>query len=130
MSLSESACKEVGIMKHERSKIYAVLSIACPIVTVASVYLLQTRAHSDFWESVKQSDDGVQHGAAGLMVLAEFGDLLLYSALACVAGLLLALRSIQLRRNLTSLGCFCLSVNGAPLLIAAFLWIRGALIGW
>src|SRR5882724_4905795 len=117
-------------MKHERGRIYAILSIAFPVVTVASVYLLQTRAHSDFWESVKQSDDGVQHVAGALMFLAELGDLLLYTAFACVAGLLLALRSIQLRRNLTTLGYFCLSVNGAPLLIAAFLWIRGALIGW
>jgi len=117
-------------MKHERSKIYAILSIACPIVTVASVYLLQTRAHSDFWESVKQSDDGVQHVAGALMVLTELVDLLLYTALACVVGLVLALRSVKLRRNLTTLGYFCLSVNGAPLLIAAFMWIRGALRGW
>jgi len=117
-------------MKHERSRIYAILSIACPVVTVASVYLLQTRAHSDFWDSVKQSVDGVQHAAGALMFLSEIGDLLLYSALACVVGLLLALRSIQLLRNLTTLGYFSLSINGAPLLIAAFLWIRGALRGW
>jgi len=57
------------------------------------------------------------------MFLAELGDLLLYTALACVVGLLLALRSIRLRQKLTTLGYFSLSLNGAPLLIGAFLWI-------
>ena len=122
--------QDFGSMKHERSRIYAILSIACPVVTVASVYLLQTSAHSSFWESVKQSDDGVQHVAGAFMFLAELSNLLLYTELACVVGLLLALRSIQVPRSLTTLGYFCLSVNGAPLLVAAFLWIRAALRGW
>jgi|GEM_PF-5824680 len=117
-------------MKLGRSSIYAILSIAFPLATVASVYLIQTRAHSTFWDSVKQSDDGVQHVAGALMFLSELGALLLYGTLGCVVGLLLALRSIQLRRNWTALNYFCLWVNAGPLLIAAFVLIRGALRGW
>jgi hypothetical protein len=112
-------------MKPGRSSIHAIFSIACPIITVASVHILQTRAHADFWVSVQQSEDGVQHVAGAFMFLSELGDLLLYTTLACIVGLVLAFRSIQLRRSLTILGLFCLSINTTPLLLAAFLLMWG-----
>ena len=117
-------------MKLGRSSIYAILSIVCPIITVAVVQILQMRTHSDFWASLQQSEDGVQHGAATFMFLSELGDLLLYTTIACIVGLVLAFRSIQLRRKLTTMGLFCLSINATPLLLAAFLLIRGSLRGW
>ncbi len=98
--------------------------------TVASVYVLQTSVDSSFWESVKQSEDGVQHVAGALMFLAELGDLLLYTALGCVVGLLLALRSIRLRQKMTTLGYVSLSFNGAPLMIGVLLWIMALKKGW
>ena len=116
-------------MESEKARVYGFLSVACPIVTVASVYILQTRAHADFWESVTQSDDGVQHAAGAFMILTDFIDMLLYTSAACIVGLALAFRSIQLRRGLTTLGFFCLGVNGAPLLIGVLLFAWGFLRG-
>jgi hypothetical protein len=113
-------------VKHGVSRIYAILSIACPIATVAIVHISQTRAHSDFWEEVQQSEDGVQHVAGALMALWEIGELVLYTTLACIVGLMLAFISIQLRRNWTILGLVCLCINATPLLFGAFLlmWWR------
>jgi hypothetical protein len=114
-------------MQPDRTRIYAILSIVFPIITVASVHILQTRAHSDFWVSVQNPEDSVQYIARIFMFLSEIGELVQYTTLACIVGLVLALRSIYLSRDLSTLGLFCLSLNATPLLLAAFplIWGRG-----
>jgi hypothetical protein len=113
-------------MQPDRTRSYAILSIVCPVITVAGVHILQTRAHSDFWVSVQNPEDSVQHIAGFFMFLSEIGELLQYTTLACIVGLVLALRSVYLSRDLTTLGLFCLSLNATPLLLAAFLLIWGS----
>ena len=115
--------REIDLSHHERSSVYALFSIACPIVTIGTVYIIQTNEHSFVWNSAKEFEDGMDRAAALFTFLSDIGDLLFYMELAAVVGLLFALRSIQLRGSLTLLTYLSLGVNGAPILIAAFLWI-------
>src|SRR5262245_17585800 len=116
--------------RGERHHVYAILSIACPLATVAVVLIVQTIVHADFWREVKQSEDGVQHVAGAMMFLSEFVEVLLFCAGACAVGLLLAVRSIKIRHKLTGIGVFSLLINGLPLLFIAILWISASLRSW
>jgi len=50
---------------------YGVLSIACPIVAVASAIIFQSIAHSDFWNSLNSQDDA-DRTAGAMMAFSEF----------------------------------------------------------
>ena len=99
----------------ERARVYALLSIALPIVTLATVYILQSRGNPGLADQMLEAEDSMQLFEAIIgLVKAMF-----YTMLACIAGLVLAIKSITLRGHITTLGYLSLGLNGPPAVIAA-----------
>jgi hypothetical protein len=109
------------VQKIERHTLYGILSIACPVVIVGGVLLYKHLAHRTFWATLTPDESWVGVG----MALDEVSPLLLFIVLACVAGLLLAWRSLTLRLRLISVGSIGLLFNGLPLLLLRLRLVSG-----
>jgi hypothetical protein len=111
------------VQKIERHTLYGILSIACPVAIVCGVLLYQYSAHRTFWATLTLDESWAGVG----MALDEFFQLLMFTVFACVAGLLLAWKSLALRARLFSLGSFGVALNGLPLLFFVLMSAREAI---
>jgi hypothetical protein len=100
---------------------YCVLSIACPVVSVAAAIIFQSLAHSDFWNSITPEDDA-DRAAGAMMAMGEVITILFYLTVGCVIGVLLALKSVLSKQKLSGIGLLALVVNALPLILLALYW--------
>ena len=58
------------------------------------------------------------------MAFSEFVQIMIVLTIGCIVGLILALRSLQLRGKQSGIGLVALLLNGLPLILLVFLWLR------
>jgi uncharacterized membrane protein YjfL (UPF0719 family) len=113
--------------KHRQ---YALISIACPLLTIIGVIIYQQLAHYSFWQSIKTNPDPDYAPAAAMMGIAEVMILLFCTGIACLVGLFMAIISVKKQRKIVDLGTIALLINGLPLtmllLFFGRIWLRGS----
>ncbi len=104
--------------------IYAITSIACPVLAFIGTYIYQSIANAEFWTSLTpgQSTDNV---AGAMMAFSEVVELIVVLAIGCLLGFILALRSLQFKQWKFGIGTIAMCLNGLLLLFLVFLWARG-----
>ena len=109
------------ISKH---LIYAIASIACPVLALIGIYIYQSIANAEFWTSLTpgQSPDNV---AGAMMAFTELVQIIVVLTIGCLLGFILALRSLQLKQWKFGIGTIAICLNGLPLLFLVFLWAKG-----
>ncbi len=101
--------------------VYAVLSLACPIIAFFATLAYQSAANSEFWSSLTTGE-----GAAGAtMAFAEVVQLILFTMIGCVLGMIFAAISLRIQRRILGFGLVGVVFNGLPLLLFMFLLIKG-----
>lgn len=63
------------------------------------------------------------------MVIAEVIQLMVFSMVGCLVGLIFAAVSIRIQQRVWGLGLFALVFNGLPFLLSVSLWIKGMTVG-
>jgi hypothetical protein len=103
-----------GIREHH---IWAVVSLLCPIVAAAVLWLIPN-GHGEFGDDVNKDwqDDANRH-AAVLMAIYEFTWIFFGMVVGFAAGLFSSVLSLILRRS--KFGFFRLPVNATPFLLFA-----------
>ena len=117
------------IRKFSSHIVYAILSIASPIMAIAGIIIFQSIAHSDFWGSIDTTVDS-DRIAGAMMAISEVANLLAWMTIGSFIGLLLALKSCHQQNKIFGIGFIALVVNGFPLILCGFFWIRVYLHGW
>ncbi len=81
-------------------RIWAVVSLLCPIVAAAVLWLI-TNSHSEFWDDVNKDlqDDANRH-AVVLMTMVEFTWIFFGMVLGFAAGLFFSVLSLTLKRSI------------------------------
>jgi cell division protein FtsX len=105
--------------------VYAVLSFICPIVAFFVTLAYQSVVNSSFRQSLGH-DDGM---AAAMMVFSEIAQIIFFTMIGCVIGIIFAVISLRLKRRFRSLGFMALVFNGLPFLLLLTFWIKGVLVG-
>src|SRR5262249_44680804 len=86
-------------------------------------------AYPSIASSSDPPDDAGVH-AAVFLVLAEMGQLFVATAVGCLLGLILAIRTLKLQTRWIGIGLVGLIFNGIPLLILAAVWIKDMIRSW
>lgn len=82
--------------------VYAVLSLASPVIAFSATVAYQSFAHSDFWNSMTHDE----HAAGAMMGFAEGMQLVFVTVIGCFVGIIFAAISVWLwfeQRNLRKL---------------------------
>jgi hypothetical protein len=105
--------------------VYAVLSLAPPIIAFLATLTYQSVANSAFWSSITP-----EYSAAGAMMgFAEIVQLILFTMIGCFIGMIFAVISLRIQRRILGLGLVGVVFNGLPLLLFMFLLIKGWTVG-
>ena len=113
--------------KHRQ---YALVSMACPLLTIICVLIYQQLANHDFWQTLETHPDPDNTHVAAMMGIAEVFTLLFFTGIACLIGFLVAVISFKKQRKILGLGTFALLINGLPLIMLLLFfgraWLRGS----
>ncbi len=103
------------INKVPRHRLFARLSILCPVIAAILSWVV-TNSHEQFWTEVNSniSDDANRHAGA-LMAISEGFQILLFAVLGCVVGLGFAIFSLTIQP--TKLGFIGLALNLSPFVL-------------
>jgi len=116
-------------MVSRKRWIYGALAVVSPIAIVGGVLVFQALGYQSVASSTDPLDDADVH-AAVFMALAEFDQLFVATAVGCLLGLILAIRTLKLQTRWIGIGLVGLIFNGIPLLILAAAWIKGMIRSW
>jgi hypothetical protein len=105
--------------------VYAVLSLACPVIALFATLAYQSTANSEFWSSLTTGDNA----AAAMGAFAEFVEVIFFTMIGCVLGMISAVISLCVQRRVLGLGLAGVVFNGLPLLLFMFLLIKGWTVG-
>ena len=100
--------------------IYSIASLISPILSGLAIYIYQTISHAEFWNSEHKSEFSDLAGAT--MLAGEAIQLLLALIVGFLIGLILALRSLYIKRSKT--GVIALTLNTLPLVYLVFALIK------
>ena len=95
-------------------------SLISPILSGLAIYMYQTISHADFWNSEHKSE--FSNFAGATMLAGETIQLLLALIVGFLIGLILALRSLYIKRSKT--GVIALTLNTLPLAYLVFALIK------
>ncbi|MBK8316563.1 MAG: hypothetical protein IPL01_22130 [Acidobacteria bacterium] len=113
--------------KHRQ---YALVSIACPFLTIIGVLIYQQLANHNFWQTIETHPDPDNAHVAAQMVIAEIITLLFFTGIACLIGFFVAVISVKKQGEILGLGTFALLINGLPLTVLLVFfgraWLRGS----
>jgi hypothetical protein len=99
--------------------VYAFLSLTLPALFLLATLTYQWLAYSGFWQSIARDES---NAAATMMIRGEIAQLILFTMIGCIAGIILAVISLWLQRRFLSLGLAALIFNGLAFLFLVF-WI-------
>jgi hypothetical protein len=78
--------------------IFAILSVACPIIAFSSTLIYQHIVDSDFWNSLSDKE-GTTDAAGAMMGFAQAIELIFFTVIGCVVGIIFAVISFLLWRR-------------------------------
>ncbi len=110
-------------MKQQRPSkhiVYAVLSLASPIIAFLATLTYQSIADSAFWSSITTEENA----AGAMMAFVEIVQLILFTMIGCFVGMIFAVISLRVQRRILGFGLAGIVFNGLPLLLFIFLLIK------
>jgi hypothetical protein len=87
--------RKQGFRKHI---IFAVLSVACPVIAFSSTLIYQYLVNSNFWNSLSDKE-GTTDAAGAMMAFAEVIELIFFTIIGCIIGVIFAVISFLLWRR-------------------------------
>ncbi len=84
--------------RFRKHVIFAVLSIGCPVVAFSSTLIYQYFVNSNFWGSLSDKE-GTTNAAGAMMAFAEFVELIFFTVIGSVVGIIFAVISFWLWRK-------------------------------
>jgi len=105
--------------------VYAVLSLASPIIAFLATLAYQSVTNSAFWSSITTEENA----AGAMMAFAEVVQLIFFTMIGCFVGIIFAVISLRVQRRILGLGLASVVFNGLPLLLSMFLLIKGWTVG-
>lgn len=93
-----------------------------PFIASASVLVYQWLTHRDFWKSL--TSDSSDDLAGAIMAIGELTQLFTYIGAASLIGFVLAWIVIFRRKRFGGIGFVGLIVNGIPLAVVSFWYLR------
>ena len=102
--------------------VYAVLSLVSPVIAFIATRAYQSAANSEFWNSLKTGDG--ESAAAVWGAMDEFAQLINFTMIGCIIGIIFALISLRIQRRILGFGLTGVVFNGLPLLLVIILLIR------
>ena len=116
-------------MVNRKHRIYGTLAIFCPLAIVGAVLVFQTIAYPGITSTSDPPDDADVH-AAVFMALFELVQIFVATAVGCLLGLILAIRTLKLQKRWVGVGLVGVIFNSIPLLFLAVTWIRDTIRTW
>lgn len=73
-----------------------IFALVCPVVAFSATLIYQWFAYSDFWNSLPQDNESTTHAAGAMMGFAEVVQIIFFTAIGCLVGVVFAGISIWL----------------------------------
>ena len=105
--------------------VYVVLSFAAPVVALLVTFTYQSITNYSFYQSLTRDESF----AGAMMGFAEVVQLMLFTLIGCLVGIIFAVISLRVQRRVIGLGLAGLFFNGLPLLLLMFHLIKGWTVG-
>jgi hypothetical protein len=112
-----------------RTHLLELISMAMPFIAAAGTYLCLHFLDRAFWTSVYSNHDEMNDMAGAMMAVTEVVLWLMSVAVGCIGGFVLALYAKLRHRKMTPLIAAAFCINGVPLVLIMFFFLKSSIYG-